>query len=202
MPLPPARAITLSGTTTRCHPHSQAWTPYIEGPEIWSDFHSNVAPEIQGYLNEVIQPRYVARLTPYVTYEVVEITQTRGRNVRPDVGIWQTQPPPRRVAEVAAEIPSAPAQSLVSLEFPLRLLSVESRATETMELVTAIEILSPVNKRKGHEAYHDYQRKRREIFRSAAHLLEIDLLRGGERPPQPPLSPPVGGGGGGYVRAL
>lgn len=157
--------------------------PYIEGPEIWSDFHGNVAPEIQGHLNEIIQPRYVARLTPYVTYEVVEITQTRGRNVRPDVGIWQSQPSQRRVAEAVVEIPPAPAQSLVSLEFPLRLLSVEIRATETMELVTAIEILSPVNKRKGHEAYHDYQRKRREIFRSAAHLLEIDLLRGGERPP-------------------
>ncbi len=94
---------------------------------------------------------------------------------------------------MAAEIPSAPAQSRVSLEFPLRLLSVEIRATETMELVTAIEILSPVNKRKGHEAYHDYQRKRREIFRLAAHLLEIDLLRGGERPPQPPSLSPSGG---------
>ena len=57
-----------------------------------------------------------------------------------------------------------------------------------MELVTAIEILSPVNKRPGHDAYADYQRKRRELLRSTAHLMEIDLLRGGTRPP---LTKPV-----------
>lgn len=30
---------------------------------------------------------------------------------------------------------------------------------------------------------HDYQRKRRELLRSSAHVMEIDLLRGGTRPP-------------------
>jgi hypothetical protein len=50
-------------------------------------------------------------------------------------------------------------------------------------LVTAIEILSPVNKRPGHEANTSYLRKRRELLRSEAHLMEIDLLRGGVRPP-------------------
>ena len=39
-----------------------------------------------------------------------------------------------------------------------------------------------MNKRPSHEAYHDYQRKRRALLRSTTHLLEIDLLRGGERP--------------------
>jgi hypothetical protein len=74
-------------------------------------------------------------------------------------------------------------ESEVSLEMPLRLVSVEIRQTDTLELVTAIEVLSPVNKRPGHEAYSEYLRKRRELLRSAAHLLEIDLLRGGQRPP-------------------
>jgi hypothetical protein len=46
-----------------------------------------------------------------------------------------------------------------------------------------IEILSPVNKRPGHEAAQEYQRKRRDILRSSIHLLEIDLLRAGVRPP-------------------
>ena len=48
--------------------------------------------------------------------------------------------------------------------------------------MTVIEILSPVNKRPSHEAYLAYQRKRRDLLRSEVHLLEIDLLRGGERP--------------------
>ena len=69
------------------------------------------------------------------------------------------------------------------LEFPLRLMSIEIRATGTMELVTAIEILSPVNKRPSHQAYRDYLRKRQDLLRSSAHLIELDLLRGGTRPP-------------------
>lgn len=61
-----------------------------------------------------------------------------------------------------------------------------------MRLVTSIEILSPVNKRPSHEAYHEYRRKRRELLRSEMHLIEIALLRGGERPPleQPVPSAP------------
>lgn len=163
--------------------------PYIEDPEIWSDFHGNLAPEIQGQLNRVIRPRYVARLVPRVTYEIVEIAKTRG--IRPDVGVWQPQPPKGEVAEGTAVITPAPVESLVRLEFPLRLLSVEIRTTDTLELVTAIEILSPVNKRPGHDAYRDYQRTRRELLRSSAHLIEIDLLRGGERPPLERPVPPA-----------
>lgn len=155
--------------------------PYIEHPQIWSDFHGNLAPEIQGRLNQQIQPRYFARLTPYVTYEAVEVAEVRG--VRPDVGVWQSQPPEGEPTAGAATIAPAPVKSRVSLELPLRLYSVEIRASDTQQLVTVIEILSPVNKRPGHEAYQDYQRKRRDFLRSAAHLLEIDLLREGERPP-------------------
>jgi len=155
--------------------------PYIEQPNLWTDFHGNLAPEIQGRLNQRIQPRYIARLTPYVTYEVVEIAQTRG--VRPDVGVWQPQPPRGEVALGVATVTPAPVESLVLLELPLRLYSVEIRTVAEQELVTSIEILSPVNKRPGHEAYRDYRRKRQDLLRSSAHLLEIDLLRGGERPP-------------------
>ena len=65
------------------------------------------------------------------------------------------------------------------MELPLRLFTVEVLEAGELELVTAIEILSPVNKRPGREAHDEYLRKRRELLRSAAHLIEIDLLRGG-----------------------
>lgn len=155
--------------------------PYIEDPEIWSDFHLDLAAEIRTRLNQVIQPSYVARLTPRVTYEVVEIAKTR--MVRPDVGVWQTQPSSGTQRTATVIIPPAPTTSVVKLEVPLRLADVEVRKAGTLELVTAIEILSPVNKQPSHDAYHDYLRKRRELLRSSAHLLEIDLLRGGQRPP-------------------
>jgi hypothetical protein len=69
------------------------------------------------------------------------------------------------------------------MELPLRLFTVEVRETGTLRLVAAIEILSPVNKQPGHEAHDEYLRKRREFLRSGAHLMEIDLLRAGRRPP-------------------
>jgi hypothetical protein len=46
-----------------------------------------------------------------------------------------------------------------------------------------IEILSLVNKRPGHEAFDAYRKKRRDLFRTDVHLMEIDLLRSGQRPP-------------------
>ncbi len=164
--------------------------PYIEDPEIWSDFHSNLATEIQGQLNPIIGPGYVARLTPRVTYEIVEIAKTQ--MVRPDVGVWQNPLSRQGHTASAVVIPPAPVTSSVTLEVPLRLINVEVRKTGTLELVTAIEILSSVNKQPSHDAYHDYQRKRKELLRSSAHLLEIDFLRGGQRPPleEPvPLAP-------------
>jgi hypothetical protein len=163
--------------------------PYIETAEFWPDFHSNLASEIQSQLNRRIQPRYFARLTPYVTYEVVEVGQVRG--VRPDVGVWHLESRPPQTPGSTATVIRAPVESLVALETPLRLHSVEVRTTAEQLLVTLIEILSPVNKRPGHEAHVAYQRKRRDLLRSTVHLMEIDLLRGGARPPLERPVPPA-----------
>jgi hypothetical protein len=156
--------------------------PYIEQPRIWSDFHSDLAGELRAQINRQVQPHYVARLTPYETYEVVEV----------DVGVH------RRAAvlgpgEVATTVDITPpsAQSRLPLELPVTLHSVEVHAVGTNQLVTAIEILSPVNKRRGHEAFEGYLRKRRNLLRSLVHFIEIDLLRAGERPPLEEPPPPA-----------
>jgi hypothetical protein len=155
--------------------------PYIETPELWSDFHNNLASEIRAKLNESIQPNYFARLTSYVTYEVAEVSKIYG--IRPDTDVWHLQTSPPETSAAVATARPAPVESRVALDIPLRLHSIEIKVTATDELVTVIEILSPVNKKPGHSAYRDYQRKRRDILRSSVHLLEIDLLRQGERPP-------------------
>src|SRR5690242_4614109 len=120
--------------------------PYIETSELWSDFHSNLAPAIQASLNQILRPRYFAGLVPYVTYELIEVAQARGSY--PDVAVTQPQPPRGEMAGGTAVITPATAESLVPLEMPLRLNRVEIRATAAHELVTVIEILSPVNKRR------------------------------------------------------
>ena len=54
------------------------------------------------------------------------------------------------------------------------------RETATDTLVTAIEILSPVNKRG--DSLHLYRAKRKSLLRTDVHLIKLDLLRGGKRP--------------------
>lgn len=165
--------------------------PYIEQPIVWGDFHSRLASAISASINARVRPRYVARLTPYVTYDHIEISEPTTA-IRPDVGVWQTQPSAADSAALApVAVTPAPVESRVLLEVTEEIFSIEIRSVADMVLVTAIEILSPVNKRRGHDAYHDYLRKRRDLLRSAAHLIEIDLLRAGERPPLESPVPPA-----------
>jgi len=163
--------------------------PYIEHPEIWGDFHGRLAEEVSAELNQVLLPRYVARLASRVTYELVEIGEAR--HVRPDVGVWQPQPPQAGERGPATAVAAAPVESEVPMELPLRLYTVEVQEVGSLRLVTAIEVLSPVNKRPGHEAHGEYLRKRRDLLRSEAHFIEIDLLRGGDRPPLERPVPPA-----------
>jgi hypothetical protein len=53
------------------------------------------------------------------------------------------------------------------------------RGDDEVRLVTAIEILRPSNKKVGHPSRDQYIVKQREVLASDAHLVEIDLLRGG-----------------------
>lgn len=64
---------------------------------------------------------------------------------------------------------------------PIRHLTVEIRGADDDRLVTAIEVLSPTNKRG--DGWEEYRAKREQILRSTAHLIEIDLLRTGRRVP-------------------
>ena len=56
--------------------------------------------------------------------------------------------------------------------------------------IAVIEVLSPKNKRKG-DGRVAYEAKRQKILDSASHLVEIDLLRDGDRIPMGRPRPPV-----------
>ena len=55
------------------------------------------------------------------------------------------------------------------------------REVGTERLVTVIEILSYSNKTKGKKKYDQYIKKRQEFLNSGIHLVEVDLLRWGDR---------------------
>lgn len=155
--------------------------PFIESRRIWADFHLDLAAEIRVHLNARIQPGYYATAVTYVTYDVIEDAPAEPRAVSPDVSVWRTEPHVLKPGAVAV-IDPPPVQSTVPLEVPVRLARVEVREAGADTLVTAIAILSPINKRPGRER-QKYLRKRRELLRSEVHVMELDLLRGGERSP-------------------
>ncbi|MFN8486856.1 MAG: DUF4058 family protein [Caldilineaceae bacterium] len=162
--------------------------PYIETSRDWPDFHNDLAAEIRTRLNGILQANYYASAVTYTAYDVIEIAQRGSHSIAPDVSVWRTSPSVYTSEAVAVVDPPA-AQSQIPLEVEVRLANVEVRQTGTNRLVTAIEVLSPVNKRSGPQR-EKYLRKRQELFRSEVHVMEIDLLRGGKRSPlETPLPP-------------
>ena len=59
----------------------------------------------------------------------------------------------------------------------------EIRDARTREVVAILEVLSPTNKARGTPRREAFLRKREAVMASGTHWVEIDLLRGGERPP-------------------
>ncbi len=155
--------------------------PYIESRREWPDFHNSLAEVLRTNLNMLLASNYYAVTTTYATYDIIQIAQQDRCSISPDVSIWQSTALPTSSGSVAVIDPPA-IQSRMPLEVEVRIANVEVRETGTDRLVTAIEILSPVNKRPGPQQ-EKYLRKRRELFRTDIHVIEIDLLRGGQRSP-------------------
>jgi hypothetical protein len=159
--------------------------PYFEHPNIWEDFHANLASEIQRQLAPLLRPKYYAAWTPRVTYDeiIIEAPPRKPEVMKPHVGIYRTETSAQRLAGPAVAMHSPPIIAQAIVEEAVKLHNIEIREADTQSLVTAIEILSPVNKRPGREAFDDYVKKRRNLMRAPVNLLEIDLLRTGTRMP-------------------
>jgi len=155
--------------------------PYLETPDRWRNVHGNLATEIQTQLAPLIRPRYYADQEPRFVYDTGLDVVTRHQAL-PDVSVVE-HPRPTTVSPSAVAIVPAPLEVLLTTDLLEKLISVVIRTVEDDTLVTAIEILSFTNKRPGHAAYLTYRRKRQALLESTAHLLEIDLLRAGERLP-------------------
>lgn len=155
--------------------------PYLEDPAIWRGFHHGLAEEVRARLNLSLDPKYYADLEIHTTFAEVHVG--RAKPIIPDVAIVAQSPglPLRQTAPVAVAAPAAviaPVRRAVKTT-PVTLRAVHIYLTETDELITSIEILSPYNKHG--EGLAEYRRKRSALLASNVHLVEIDLLRGGQR---------------------
>lgn len=151
--------------------------PYLEGA-VWPDVHHRLATEISDRLMPMLRPRYVARIE--IHNAIDEDPSTEIGIVYPDVGVHRAEPRDVKAEDGRLAPAATPATLLVPLfEVEVRLSRVNVIEVSSGHLVTAIEIVSPVNKHEpGRTAY---VRKLHALRRAGIHVLEIDLLRRGRR---------------------
>jgi hypothetical protein len=152
--------------------------PYLEG-SLWLSVHTNLCSEFVRLLTPKLRPRYLALAPRHFVMSTPESVVVESTGLFPDVSVVRSQSEISR-AETAA-LTSAPLRLATVVPEAVPHVEVEIRDRETRRLVTAIELLSPYNKRG--DGRDEYLVKRGRILRSSAHLLEIDLLRTGQRLP-------------------
>jgi hypothetical protein len=148
--------------------------PYLERPELWPDFHDSLITYIREDLQPKLRPRYAA------------LAQDRLYVVEHERPIWQDL----SVVRTARDEGSVGTALAIEADEPLVVELVEEEVRQPLihivepaagnRLVTAIEVLSPDNKRPG-DGRDSYLCKRNELWPSQSHVVEIDLLREGAR---------------------
>ncbi len=154
--------------------------PYLEG-YLWPDLHTALANRLRRQLAPLLRPNYTARLGLFI---VEDLTPEADLGVMyPDVEVLlsRTRALPRAESTGTAMTATTPATLTLPVLMPIevRTVQVEIHDAASNELVTSIEILSPVNKREPGLA--QYRAKRQRLYAAGVHLLELDLLRRGSR---------------------
>ena len=152
--------------------------PYLEDPWIWPDFHLTFAVALRTELNRRLPAGYVALVDRYVWVQGPE-TEERKRLGKPDVfltGEGRSQGTPSSAIAVAPVEITLPSQTDKGIPY----VRITDRAHR--RLVTVIELLSPANKAPGKDR-EAYLMKQREYLASDVNVVEMDLLRKGERLP-------------------
>ncbi len=156
--------------------------PYLESPDWFLGLHHNLITHMQGALQRSLPRSYYAQSNYRFWLEYSR------RYAEPDVEVVHSTKKPRRRSRgggVAVAKLQTWGPLIVTVEtiehgpFKQSFLEIRRRRGKEVRLVTAIEILSPSNKKVGHESREQYIEKQREVLGIDAHLVEIDLLRGG-----------------------
>jgi hypothetical protein len=147
----------------------------LEG-SLWTTVHVQLSAEIARQLAPRLRPRYLALMAERFVVDSSEDVAAARTSIHPDI-IAEPRPPSSDGGGVAV----APLRLATAMPAAVPHVTVEIRDAAERRLVTAIEVLSPTNKRGDGRA--EYLAKRRRILLSTAHLIEIDLLRQGQRVP-------------------
>jgi hypothetical protein len=163
--------------------------PYIEACGLWGDFHDDLISEIKRALAHAAPDRYLVRTGERCYVVLVESNGKTSYPFIPDVSV--SAPPGRKkstktsaaaVAEPATAIEPVEMRAFIEDEHREAFVEIYE-ATPEQRLVTTVEVLSPPNKRPGTPGWELYQRKRQSVLLGGVNLVEIELLRGGQRMP-------------------
>ena len=161
--------------------------PFLEMQPFWSDFSPTLLAEIRNALLPQLLPRYDVRIEEYLT---VTSQDVRLHRVQPDVTISSTAAwRPSAGPAVAVAEPTTTELEYPDFE-PLTQRRLRLVYRPTGRVVTVLELLSPTNKTPGEGGLDAYLEKRAEFLASRCHLVELDLLRSGERLPMAGPLPP------------
>lgn len=150
--------------------------PYLEDPKIWKGLHSRLIVYLADQLVPRLRPRYVAAVEARVYVE-----WHNDRTIWPDVVVHRAPATRERGQESAVAVLDADAPETVTMaqrevEEPyVAILDLDNGR----DIVAVIEVVSPSNKRPG-PGRTSYMAKQSEVFASASHSIEIDLLRRGK----------------------
>jgi hypothetical protein len=170
--------------------------PYIEACGLWEDFHPDLVVETKRSLARSVPERYFVRTGERSYLVLVESEGKVEHAFVPDVSVTteRHKRPSRKKGGTAVAEPTPSAEPLVLrafIEEQHREAFVEIyEAKPEQRLVTRIEVLSPSNKRPSSSGRELYLRKQESLMLEGVNLVEIDLLRGGERMPMLDPWPP------------
>ncbi|OYW24881.1 MAG: hypothetical protein B7Z55_00920 [Planctomycetales bacterium 12-60-4] len=159
--------------------------PFIEMQE-WEDFHTKFLTLACDRFSEQLPEGYVARVERRTYFDVeadIEYFDAtpRSRVARPDVSIVEDWPAASGPEQGSASAVAEPVVRRLAEPVERQEAYLEIREARTRIVVTALELLSPANKRAGTEGSRLYTEKRRAVLASRTNFVEIDLLRGGHR---------------------
>ncbi|MBK8431789.1 MAG: DUF4058 family protein [Chloroflexi bacterium] len=152
--------------------------PYLEHPSLWPDVHNRLITALADAISPTIAPNYYVGVESRAYVMAPEGDEFLGR---PDLAI--ASPIPINPQPSYAQPVAVADLSVLEVEFPygeeINHYYLEIRTAPNHELVTVVELLSPVNKIDP-RGRRDYEDKRAEIISSQTSLVEIDLLRAGQ----------------------
>ncbi len=157
--------------------------PYLEARGIWEQVHTRLIVAMADSIAPQVRPKYRVDIE-LRTYQETGFNSTQKDLLgMPDV-VVKSQSPDKALHETAQVYRLEPLVLVAQLPetYEARERYLEVRAADSGDVITVIELLSPTNKTRG-KGRIEYENKREAILASRTHLIEIDLLRSGERMP-------------------